>query len=89
MAKRTTIKSLTIEANEIESADYMDVLIRDVINGNYSQLSERLSFMSKKDLLEVINDVAWNLYGNEGYQGQELMKIHKYAVKALKEKLSR
>jgi hypothetical protein len=28
--KRTTIKSLTLQANEIESADYMDILIRDV-----------------------------------------------------------
>ena len=85
--KRTTIKSLTIEANEIESADYMDILIRDVINGNYSQLHGRLSSMSKKDLLKVLDDVAWNLYGNDGYAGEELMKIHKYAVKAMEDKL--
>ena len=85
--KRTTIKSLTIQANEIESADYMDILIRDVVNGNYSQLHERLSSMSKKDLLRVIDDVAWNLYGNDGYAGEELMKIHKYAVKAMEDKL--
>jgi len=85
--KRTTIKSLTIEANEIESADYMDILIRDVVNGNYSQLHNRLGSMCKKDLLKVLDDVAWNLYGNEGYNGEELMKIHKYAVKAMEDKL--
>ena len=85
--KRTTIKSLTIQANEIESADYMDILILDVVNGNYSQLHQRLGSMSKKDLLKVISDVAWNLYGNEGYNGEELMKIHKYAVKAMEDKL--
>ena len=85
--KRTTIKSLIRKANEIESADYMDILILDVINGNYGQLHERLGSMSKKDLLQVINDVAWNLYGNEGYQGEILMKIHKYAVKAMEDKL--
>ena len=85
--KRTTIKSLTIEANEIESADYMDVLLRDVINGNFSQLHGRLGSMSKKDLLRVIDDVAWNIYGNDGYAGEELMKIHKYAVKAMEDKI--
>ena len=85
--KRTTIKSLTIKANEIESADYMDILILDVVNGNFSQLHSRLGSMSKKDLLKVISDVAWNLYGNEGYNSEELMKIHKYAVKAMEDKL--
>ena len=85
--KRTTIKSLTIEANEIESADYMDILIRDVINGNYSQLHERLSSMSKKDLLRVLDDVTWHLYNNEGFNGEELIRIHKYAVKAMEDKL--
>ena len=60
--KRTTIKSLTLQANEIESADYMDILIRDVVNGNFSQLHKRLGSMSKKDLLEVINDITWKLY---------------------------
>jgi hypothetical protein len=85
--KRTTIKSLTLEANEIESADYMDILILDVVNGNFSQLHERLGSMSKKDLLKVLNDVTWNLYGNEGYASEELMKIHKYAYNALSDKL--
>ena len=85
--KRTTIKSLTIEANEIESADYMDILIRDVVNGNFSQLHKRLGSMSKKDLLRVIDDVAWNLYNNDGYNGEELMKVHKYAVNAMSDKL--
>lgn len=85
--KRTTIKSLTIEANEIESADYMDILIRDVVNGNYSQLHKRLSSMSKKDLLRVIDDVTLHLYNNEGFNGEELIRIHKYAVKAMEDKL--
>lgn len=87
--KRTTIKSLTIEANEIESADYMDILIRDVINGNYSQLHERLVSMSKKDLLKVINDIVWTIYCDDGFNDKELMQIHKYAYNALSNKLSR
>lgn len=85
--KRTTINSLTLEANEIESADYMDILILDVVNGNFSQLHKRLGSMSKKDLLEVINDITWKLYNDEGFQGKELMKIHKYAYNALHDKL--
>jgi hypothetical protein len=43
--------------------------------------------MSKKDLLRVIDDVAWNLYNNDGYNGEELMKVHKYAVNAMSDKL--
>ena len=85
--KRTTIKSLTIEANEIESADYMDILIRDVVTCNFSKLHERLGSMSKKELLEVINDVVWKLYNDESSQCDELMKIHKYSYHALSDKL--
>ena len=85
--KRTTIKSLTLQANEIESLCYMDILILDVINGNYSQLHERLSSMSKKDLLKVLDDVTWHLYNNDGFNSEELIRIHKYAVKAMEDKI--
>lgn len=85
--KRETIKSLTIEANGIESSDYMDVLIRDVLNGNHGQLQDRLNSMSKKDLLKVIDDATWDLYTDDGYMGDELMEVHKRAIKAMREKL--
>lgn len=83
--KRTTIKSLTIEANEFESADYMDVLLRDVYNGNYSQLRGRLFSMSKKELLQVIDRITWDFFNEEG--SRELMKVHKYAINAMEDKL--
>lgn len=85
--KRTTIKSLTIEANEIESADYMDILLKDVVNGNYSQLNSRLGSMSKRDLLEVLDDVTYRLYNDDCYMADEFIRIHKYAVKAMEDKL--
>ena len=85
--KRTTIKSLSIKANEIESADYMDILIRDFINGNYSQLHSRLGSMSKKDLLQVLDDVTYRLYNDDCYMADEFIRIHKYAVKAMEDKL--
>ena len=85
--KRTTIKSLTIEASWIESADYMDVLLRDIENGNYSQLHNRLGSMSKKTCLQVIDRITWDLYNNEGYNGEYLMKLHKYAIKAMEDKI--
>jgi hypothetical protein len=43
--------------------------------------------MSKKDLLQVIDDVFYTLYGYDGFMSEELMKLHKYAVKALEDKL--
>ena len=85
--KRTTIKSLAIEAEELELSDYMNVLVRDIVNGNYSQLHNRLGSMSKKDLLQVIDRITWDLYNNEGYNGEYLMKLHKYAIKAMEDKI--
>ena len=85
--KRETIKSLTIEAKELGLSDYMNVLVRDIVNGNYSQLHNRLGSMSKKDLLQVIDDVFYTLYGYDGFMSEELMKLHKYAVKAMEDKL--
>jgi len=80
--KRTTIKSLTLQAK-----DYMDILFNDVICGNYSQLHKRLGTMSKKDLLKVIDDVSWRLYDSECCDSEKLIVIHKYAVKAMEDKL--
>ena len=85
---RETIKSLTKEAHELGLEDYLAVLERDVINGNYSQLNKRLGSMSKRDLLYVLDGVFWatNNYPNDS---EQLKRVHKYAVNALTDKLTK